>query len=329
MIQTDRGSEFIAGEWLELTARYGIKNVYSRAYSPTSQGCIERFNRTLKQLIYRWITQESEVAGTHKQEGNYKDALPILLDNYNDTWHSTIKSTPQEVHTSKNDVFITKIRDRIEKHADKVLEAQRRDLPDIGKGDHVRVSLVSLEEPEDNQQHNAKKKSAKQLAAERAALHSTWRKSYKQNWSQQVYVVEAVFQPRGKLHLRFPTFVVRETLGGKRVLKRRFARDALLLLPNAEPERKTKNDQQDASVIFPEREDTKLREVPEIEYEEQEQQEPEPEPESSMPSTSEPQVIQTQRYRSRRRRREALEAEYKATFNGYQLPTRSTRKRIV
>ena len=57
------------------------------------QAIVERFHRTLRNLIQRYL----DIYNTKK----YVDILPQLIDNYNNTYHSTLKATPQKVLTGK------------------------------------------------------------------------------------------------------------------------------------------------------------------------------------------------------------------------------------
>lgn len=53
---------------------------------------IERFNRTLKNMLFRWQT--------HWHTDRYIDKLQEFVENYNNTPHSTIKNAPNEVDES-------------------------------------------------------------------------------------------------------------------------------------------------------------------------------------------------------------------------------------
>jgi len=52
ILQSDNGGEFRNEVVRSLLAQYHIKQVFSKAYTPTTQGLVERFNQTLKAKIY-------------------------------------------------------------------------------------------------------------------------------------------------------------------------------------------------------------------------------------------------------------------------------------
>ena len=66
---------------------------YSQAYEENKNAIVERFNRTLAQLLQNWRTAT-------KQYDWYR-VLPDIVNNYNNSFHSTIKSTPQKVFDGK------------------------------------------------------------------------------------------------------------------------------------------------------------------------------------------------------------------------------------
>jgi len=57
---------------------------------------VERFNRTLKEKMYRCF---SSLDGVNK---NWVDLLPKLLENYNNSYHRSIKMTPTEAEKPEN-----------------------------------------------------------------------------------------------------------------------------------------------------------------------------------------------------------------------------------
>ena len=85
-ILTDNGPEFVSQEFNNLLDRYNIVHVYSTPYKPSSNGAIERVNRTIGELL-RILTQESRKWDLH---------LPRAVLTYNHTVHSEIGCTPAE-----------------------------------------------------------------------------------------------------------------------------------------------------------------------------------------------------------------------------------------
>jgi len=91
LLVTDNGTEFKNKTMTKLTQDFGIKQIFNRAGDKTSQGIVERFNRTIMQKIQKYLT----ATGDH----NYVDVLPDLVYNYNNTYHISIKMSPQEAQT--------------------------------------------------------------------------------------------------------------------------------------------------------------------------------------------------------------------------------------
>ena len=86
-LHTDKGSEFYNKNFKGLLDKYKIK-----MYSTESElkACIvERFNRTLKEKMWRMFTD--------KKSYRYIDDLDNLIYSYNNTYHNSIKCTPKEV----------------------------------------------------------------------------------------------------------------------------------------------------------------------------------------------------------------------------------------
>lgn len=101
ILQSDNGKEFTNASVESLCKSYGIKQIFISPYYPQSNGAIERFNGTLKRLIFRTFT----LYGTKI----WHDKLEALLEHYNQSKHSTtgtypitgeaIKETPKFIRT--------------------------------------------------------------------------------------------------------------------------------------------------------------------------------------------------------------------------------------
>jgi len=92
-LQSDRGLEFYNNHFKNLMKEYNI-NHYS-TYSNLKASVCERFNRTLKEKMWKQFTIN----------GNYKwlDILQELVNNYNNTKHRTINMTPIEASKKINE----------------------------------------------------------------------------------------------------------------------------------------------------------------------------------------------------------------------------------
>jgi hypothetical protein len=88
IFQTDNGGEFVQ-IGAELRDR-GILVRRGRSYKPSSQGQVERTNRTLKQAFYM------DFLATENYE--WETGLPEKVYAYNTMVHSAIRKTPYEIH---------------------------------------------------------------------------------------------------------------------------------------------------------------------------------------------------------------------------------------
>lgn len=70
-IQSDQGSNFMSGLFQQVMQELGIKQYKSTAYHPESQGALERFHQTLKNMIrtYCLETEKDWDDGVHLLSG--------------------------------------------------------------------------------------------------------------------------------------------------------------------------------------------------------------------------------------------------------------------
>lgn len=86
-IHSDEGKEFYNSEFKQLLKRHNI-NLFS-TFSTKKAAIVERLNRTLKTKMWKYFSLHS----TNK----WIDILQSLIDDYNNTKHSTIKMKPKDV----------------------------------------------------------------------------------------------------------------------------------------------------------------------------------------------------------------------------------------
>ena len=91
-LQSDEGREFTNKKMQDWLKDEGIH--WFHTYSDRKASVVERFNRTLKGIMWKYFTYK----GTHK----WVDALPDFLQNYNSNVHSSIGMKPRDV-TPEND----------------------------------------------------------------------------------------------------------------------------------------------------------------------------------------------------------------------------------
>ncbi|KAL9975004.1 hypothetical protein ACROYT_G012119 [Oculina patagonica] len=110
---------------------------------------IERFNRTLKNKMYKQFTIQGNT--------QYLEMLPILVKEYNNTKHSSIKMTPTEASKEKNQgiVYLNLYGDM------EPLSA----IPKFKVGDKVRISKYK---------------------------RKVFDKGYTPNWSEEIFIVDKI-----------------------------------------------------------------------------------------------------------------------------------------
>lgn len=124
-LQTDQGKEFYNSHVQKLCQKFNIE-LFS-VYSDYKASIVERFNRTLKDRMYRYFTYK----GTHK----WVDVLSKLVYSYNHSFHRSIERTPASIN-SKNSMESFKEQFSDLKSGEKTKTAFR-------VGDRVRISKLS------------------------------------------------------------------------------------------------------------------------------------------------------------------------------------------
>ena len=121
MLQTDKGSEWVNGIFQSMLTRHGI-HFYTSENSDIKAAVVERFNRTLKERIYRYMT--------YKNSRRYVDVLQDIVTSYNHTWHRSIRMAPSEVCLDNADEVAALL----------YPPKPRKFFWKLKVGDHVRVS---------------------------------------------------------------------------------------------------------------------------------------------------------------------------------------------
>jgi Integrase core domain/Chromo (CHRromatin Organisation MOdifier) domain len=111
MLQTDRGTEFLNHRVQDLLKQYNIRHYWS-FNDEIKASCVERWNRSLKSRMYRWI-----------------DVLQDLVDSYNKSFHRTIAMAPNDV-TPENSRQI----------AERMYPPKTAPIWKLQIGDHVRIT---------------------------------------------------------------------------------------------------------------------------------------------------------------------------------------------
>ena len=93
---TDKGGEFYNGNMDNLRKLYDIE-LYSTENEEKSS-IVERWIRTMKEKMFKYFTENN----TYR----YIEALPELVEDYNNTIHSSTKLTPIEASKKKNELTV-------------------------------------------------------------------------------------------------------------------------------------------------------------------------------------------------------------------------------
>jgi hypothetical protein len=191
IIQTDNGGEFIAAVVKEFFKKHGFQQRFSRSHTPQTNGAIERFNQTLKRMIYAHFTRHRTL--------DWISILDTLVRNYNSSWHSSIRDTPQNV---LNSWLTLKSRDNPESeelsqaekeygnalsvlhnmHSKTLEKINRIKQEDLNVGDYCRISLAAI-------YPDIRKQKKSRIGA--------WSKGYVQRWTNGIYQVVQKLEANG------------------------------------------------------------------------------------------------------------------------------------
>lgn len=99
-LQVDKGREFRNETCKRVTAKNGTFLFFTHN-SDVKAALVERFNRTLRQMMFRYFTFK----GTHR----YIDILPELMKTYNNSIHRSIRMAPANVKESDTNVIFQRL----------------------------------------------------------------------------------------------------------------------------------------------------------------------------------------------------------------------------
>ena len=85
-ILSDNGPEFRCEEFTSMLASYNINHVFTTPYKPSSNGAVERVNRTIAQIL----------KGLLEYGKDWEKELARAIIIHNTTYHDTIRTTPSE-----------------------------------------------------------------------------------------------------------------------------------------------------------------------------------------------------------------------------------------
>ncbi|CAC5426234.1 unnamed protein product [Mytilus coruscus] len=87
-LHTDQGKEFESHLFKTMCKKIGVQKTHSTPYRPQSSGLVERYNRSLKQMLSMFVNE-------HRND--WDEHIPYLMMAYRSTVHSTTKCTPNSL----------------------------------------------------------------------------------------------------------------------------------------------------------------------------------------------------------------------------------------
>ena len=99
IFQTDNGTEFKNAKVAKLCHEYNIKQIYCQEGDKKCLAMAERFNRTIKGLLNKYMTQNNTT--------RWVDVLNAFVNNYNNTVHSMLGVTPKSVTRQEEGLIIS------------------------------------------------------------------------------------------------------------------------------------------------------------------------------------------------------------------------------
>ena len=123
-LHTDKGLEFINKTTKELLRKNNIH--WFATENETKAQVVERFNRTLKNRMWKWFTMQGN--------NDWIEVLPDLVYNYNNSRHRSIGMTPKEASLKKNESIVYR----------KLFPCTQPSMakkPNFAVGDQVRITV--------------------------------------------------------------------------------------------------------------------------------------------------------------------------------------------
>ena len=152
MLWTDKGTEFTGKYFRNYLGIKKIKHYYTENKEKSS--VVERWNRTIKEKIWKMFTVNNNTV--------YWDKLLKILDNYNNTYHTSIKMTPTEASKKEN-------RDKVWYNLYGDLIYLKPKKIKFAIGDNVRITK------------NKRK---------------VFDKGYTPNWTEEIFIIDNIFSTK-------------------------------------------------------------------------------------------------------------------------------------
>lgn len=123
-LQTDQGKEFFNSNFERLMKEMSINHYHT--FSDKKASIVERWNRSLKHMMWKRFTHNNSYKWTH--------LLPGIIEEYNDRTHRTIGMTPNEVTLENSPQVLQRLTKKTAQHS--------RGKGVLKIGDIVRISRI-------------------------------------------------------------------------------------------------------------------------------------------------------------------------------------------
>lgn len=122
-LQTDKGTEFLNRTFQKFLQENNVR-FFTTQNEDIKASIVERFNRTLKEKLWRYFTKKNTL--------RFLETLPHLVKGYNHSYHRSIKKRPVDVDTeNQEDVWQTLYKEPLK---------QTKVVDPLKIGDRVRIS---------------------------------------------------------------------------------------------------------------------------------------------------------------------------------------------
>jgi len=105
VLQTDNGKEFKNTVLANYLCLWGITQVFSKAYTPTTQGMVEQYNQTLKHKIFNGFLQN--------KNKKWVNDLASYVENINMAKQSVTKEAPLDIQKNITPELQAKVEQRL------------------------------------------------------------------------------------------------------------------------------------------------------------------------------------------------------------------------
>ncbi|PIK39792.1 Retrovirus-related Pol polyprotein from transposon [Apostichopus japonicus] len=121
-IHTDQGRNFESNLFKELCQLLGVDKTRTTPYHPQSDGMVERFNRTLEEMLAKVVDSDQK---------NWDKCIPLVMMAYRSSIHESTGHSPAEMMLGREiPLPVDYIIDRGELNTEKTLHSYAQDLED-------------------------------------------------------------------------------------------------------------------------------------------------------------------------------------------------------